>query len=240
MLKNFPFYQQLDEMDCGATCLRMIARHYGRFYSLEFLRELTYMGKQGVDLLGISDAAEHIGLQSLALKTTYDRLVEDIPMPCIVHWKQTHFVVVYQVTAKFVWIADPAAGKFKLKREEFEENWVSDLEDGEPQGVVLALETTPEFFERDGEKINKSGFGYVFSYFQKYRQLIGQLALGLLLGSLLQLVFPFFIKSIVDVGIGNVDISFLWLIVVAQIVLFATQAAVEFSAVQSCCISAYG
>ncbi|HMQ59186.1 MAG TPA: peptidase domain-containing ABC transporter [Flavilitoribacter sp.] len=228
MLKNFPFYQQLDEMDCGATCLRMIARHYGRFYSLEYLRELTYMGKQGVDLLGISDAAEHIGLQSLALKTTYDRLVEDIPMPCIVHWKQTHFVVVYQVTPKFAWIADPAAGKFKLKREEFEENWISDLEDGEPQGVVLALETTPEFFERDGEKINKSGFGYVFSYFQKYRQLIGQLALGLLLGSLLQLVFPFFIKSIVDVGIGNVDLSFLWLIVVAQIVLFATQAAVEF------------
>ncbi len=228
MLKNFPFYQQLDEMDCGATCLRMIARHYGRYYSLEYLRELTYMGKQGVDLLGISDAAEQIGLQSLALKTSFDRLVEDIPVPCVVHWQQTHFVVVYHVTPKFVWIADPAAGKFKLKREEFEENWVSDLENGEPLGVVLALETTPEFFDRDGEKINKSGFWYVFSYFQKYRQLIVQLALGLLLGSILQLVFPFFIKSVVDVGIGNVDHSFLWLIVVAQITLFATQAAVEF------------
>lgn len=228
MLKNFPFYQQLDEMDCGATCLRMIARHYGRYYSLEYLRELTYMGKQGVDLLGISDAAEQIGLQSLALKISFDRLVEDIPMPCVVHWQQTHFVVVYHVTSKFVWIADPAAGKFKLNREEFEENWVSDLENGEPLGVILALETTPEFFDRDGEKINKSGFSYVFSYFQKYKQLIIQLALGLLLGSILQLVFPFFIKAIVDVGIGNVDHSFLWLIVVAQIALFATQAAVEF------------
>ena len=122
MPKNFTFYQQLDAMDCGATCLRMIARHFGRYYSLEYLRELTYMGKQGVSMLGISDAAEHIGLQSLAVKTAFDRLARDVPLPCIAHWNQEHFVVVYKVSKKFVWIADPAVGKFKLTKEEFLEN----------------------------------------------------------------------------------------------------------------------
>ncbi|MBX2871367.1 MAG: peptidase domain-containing ABC transporter [Saprospiraceae bacterium] len=227
MPNNFPFYQQLDAMDCGATCLRMVARYFGRYYSLEYLRELTYMGKQGVSLLGISDAAEHIGIQSLAVKTTFDRLSRDIPMPCIAHWRQEHFVVVYKANQKFVWIADPAAGKFKLTKEEFLENWLSDQEAGEELGVLLLMETTPEFYERDGDKIDKSGFKYVFSYFRKFKGLIFQLVVGLILGSVLQVIAPFLIKSIVDIGIGNIDLTFIWLIVVAQLVLFITNGAVE-------------
>lgn len=227
MRKSFPFYQQLDAMDCGATCLRMVARHYGRFYSLEFLRELTHIGKQGVDLLGISDAAEQIGLQSLAVKTTFDRLKTDIPLPAIAYWSQEHFVVVYRVSNTHVWIADPAAGKFKLTREEFLSNWLSHSEDGEGMGVLLLLETTPEFFERDGEQINKSSWKYVLSYFQRYRGLIGQLFLGLFLGSIIQIILPFFFKSVVDVGIGNVDLTFLGLIVSALLILFVTQTAIE-------------
>ncbi len=228
MPKNIPFYQQLDAMDCGATCLRMIARHFGRYYSLEYLRELTYMGKQGVSLLGISDAAEHIGLQSLAVKTTFDRLSKDIPLPCIAHWNQEHFVVVYRATKTHVWIADPAAGKFKLTKEEFLENWISDTDEEGQFGVLLLLETTPEFFEQEGEKINKAGFGYVISYFKKYRGLIGQLVIGLLLGSILQLIFPFLIKAIVDIGINTLDLTFIWLVLVAQLILFITQVGVEF------------
>lgn len=228
MSRNFPFYQQLDAMDCGATCLRMIARHFGRYYSLEYLRELTYMGKQGVSLLGISDAAEHIGLQSLAVKTTYDRLARDIPLPCVAHWNQNHFVVVYKVNKTHAWIADPAAGKFKITKEQFLENWVSDTENGEELGVLLLLETTPEFFERDGEKIDKSGFSYVYSYFRKYKKLLFQIVLGLILGSILQIIFPFFIKAIVDVGINNLDIKFIYLILIAQLVLFISQTSVEF------------
>lgn len=227
MPNNFPFYQQLDAMDCGATCLRMVARYFGRYYSLEYLRELTYMGKQGVSLLGISDAAEHIGIQSLAVKTTFDRLSRDIPMPCIAHWRQEHFVVVYKANHKFVWIADPAAGKFKLTKEEFLENWLSDQEEGEELGVLLLMETTPEFYERDGDKIDKSGFKYVFSYFRKFKGLIFQLVVGLILGSVLQVIAPFLIKSIVDIGIGNIDLTFIWLIVIAQLVLFITNGAVE-------------
>lgn len=227
MPNNFPFYQQLDAMDCGATCLRMVARYFGRYYSLEYLRELTYMGKQGVSLLGISDAAEHIGIQSLAVKTTYDRLSRDIPMPCIAHWRQDHFVVVYKANQKYVWVADPAAGKFKLTKEEFLENWLSDQEEGEELGVLLLMETTPEFFERDGDKIDKSGFKYVFSYFRKFKGLIFQLLIGLVLGSILQVIAPFFIKAIVDIGIGNIDLTFIWLIVIAQLVLFITNGVVE-------------
>ncbi len=230
MPRNFPFYQQLDAMDCGATCLRMIARHYGRYYSLEQLREMTYMGKQGVTLLGISDAAEHIGLQSLAVKTTYDRLIKDIPLPCIAHWNQDHFVVVYRASKSYVWIADPAVGQFKLTKEEFLENWIDEdeQEDGESLGVLLLLEPTPEFYDRDEGQVNKAGWGYVLSYFRKYQNLIGQLVLGLLLGSILQLIFPFLIKAIVDVGINTLDVSFITLVLVAQLVLFATQVAIEF------------
>lgn len=227
MPSKFPFYQQLDAMDCGAACLRMISRHFGRYYSLEYLRELTYLGKQGVTLLGISDAAEHIGLQSLAVKTTYDRLSRDIPLPCVAHWKQEHFVVIYKANKNFAWIADPASGKFKLSRKEFLENWASDKEDGEDLGVLLLLETTPEFFARDGEQKDKAGFGYVFSYFAKYRSLIVQLIVGLFLGTLLQLTFPFLMRAIVDKGIDTEDLDFIRIVLIAQLILFITQLGVE-------------
>lgn len=227
MLKNFPFYHQLDAMDCGATCLRMIARHFGRFYGLEYLRELTHIGKQGVSLLGISDAAEHIGMQSLAVKTTFDRLSSDIPLPCIAHWHQNHFVVVYKASKKYVWIADPAAGKFKLSREEFLQNWISDTEDGTPMGVLLLLETTPAFHERDGERTDKAAWGYVLSYFYRHRSLIWQLGLGLFIGSILQLIFPFLVKGLIDVGIQAVNKKFLWMVIVAQGALFFFQTALE-------------
>lgn len=226
---GFPFYQQLDTMDCGATCLRMVSRHFGRYYSLDYLRELTYIDKQGVSLLGISDAAEHIGLQSLAIKTTFDRLSQDIPLPCIAHWKEGHFVVVYKATKTHVWIADPAAGKFKLTKDAFVKNWAEkDSEQEEAIGVLLLLETTPEFYEHDGEKTDKSGFSYVFSYFKKYQVLLMQLLVGLILGVVLQFIFPFLIKALIDVGINKVQPGFIALIIVAQLVLFLTQTGVEF------------
>ena len=227
MPSKFPFYQQLDAMDCGATCLRMVARYYGRYYSLDYLRELTYMGKQGVSLLGISDAAEHLGIQSLAVKTTFDRLSRDIPLPCIAYWKQEHFVVIYKATPNAVWIADPAVGKFKLSKEEFLSNWVSDVEDGEELGVLLLLEPTPEFFMREGEEVDKSGFGYIWGYFKRYKQLLYQLGIGLLLGSAIQVAFPFLIKSIVDTGVYHDDLNFIKIVIIAQFFLYATQLAVE-------------
>ena len=227
--RGFQFYKQFDAMDCGATCLRMIARHYGKFFAPERLRELTYVGKQGVSLLGISDAAEQIGLQTLAVHTTYDQLLNVIPLPCIAHWNDAeHFVVIYQVTKNYVRIADPAEGKFKLSKEEFLRHWVNELNaDGEQQGVLLLLQITPEFYKQEGDKIDKSGFKYVFKYFWQFKGLVNQLFLGLLLGSILQLVFPFMMKALVDYGIEVDNLNFVRVIILAQVVLFLSQLAVE-------------
>lgn len=227
MIKNFPFYHQLDAMDCGATCLRMIARYYGRYYSLEQLRELTQMGKQGVSLLGISDAAEEIGFQSLAVQTTIDRLVEDVPMPCIAHWEQEHFVTIYRTTPQYIYVADPGEGLKRMTHAEFMAGWISHEEDDEVLGVLLLLEPTPEFNAGEDGQQRRGGMAHIFSYFSQYRYLLIQLGVGLFVGSLLQLVFPFLVKSLVDVGIGNVDLNFIALILGAQFVLFVSQTAVE-------------
>lgn len=228
MSKNFPFYKQHDSMDCGATCLRMVARHHGRFYSLEYLREITFIGKDGVALIDISDAAEKIGMNTLAAKVGWDRLVDGLPLPFIAHWRQQHFVVVYEITPQYVRVADPAAGKVKLTKAEFLDGWASDVIEGEKHGIILLLETTPEFYEREGDKVDKSGFRFLFTYLKKYRRLLVQLVVGLLLTSLLQLVFPFLTQTIVDVGINNKDVGLIKLVLLGQVVLFMSYTSVEF------------
>lgn len=228
MSKNFPFYKQHDAMDCGATCLRMIARHYGRYYSLEYLRELTFIGKDGVALIDIADAAEKIGMNSLAAKVSWERIVEGLPLPMIVHWRQQHFLVVYEVTPQYVRVADPASGKYKLTRDEFLDGWASDTINGSPHGIILLLETTPEFFEREGEKTDKSGFRFLFTYLFRYKKLLFQLLLGMLLGSFLQLVMPFLMQAVVDVGITTGNIGFIKLVLLGQVIVFFSQASVEF------------
>ncbi|MGB1217227.1 MAG: cysteine peptidase family C39 domain-containing protein, partial [Saprospiraceae bacterium] len=225
---RFPFYRQPDSMDCGATCLRMIARYYGRHYSMAFLREKTYLDREGVSLMGISDAAEEIGMHSVAAKVSFEQLVEDVPLPCIAHWDQNHFVVVYKIKKNKVWVADPRVGHLKYNAQEFCKGWVSDVDDGVPEGIVMMLEPTPEFYERDGEKVNRRGFGHLFTYFFRYKSLIIQLVLGLLAGSVLQLVFPFLTQSIVDYGIDNQDINFIYVILIAQLMLFVSQTAISF------------
>lgn len=214
-------------MDCGAACLRMISRFYKRYYSLEYMRSVTYLDREGVSLRSISDAAEQIGFHTLAVKISFNRLQEDIPLPCIAHWRQEHFVVVYKVTAKDVWIADPASGKIKISREEFMNGWVSDTENGEDVGVLLLLEPTPEFYEKEGEKKQEGGFSYVLTYLRRYKSLIYQLLLGVGVGSLLQLIFPFLVQAMVDYGISRQDVDFIWLVIMAQIMLYFSQTAVE-------------
>ncbi len=227
-MDNFPFYKQHDSSDCGAACLRMIARHYGRHYSLEYLREQSYLDREGVTLMGISDAGEKIGLRTLGVKTGLSRLAHDIPLPCVAHWEQDHFIVVYKVENKKIYVANPKVGKLVLPEEEFLTSWISDVVNNEPQGVLLLLETTPAFFQHEGEKTNRAGFRFLWSYLTQYRRLMIQLALGLLLGSLIQLVFPFLMQALVDKGVQLYDINFVYLILTAQAVLFVSQVAVEF------------
>lgn len=225
---NFPFYKQLDATDCGATCLRIVARHYGRHYSLEYLRELTHLDREGVSMMGISEGAERIGLRSLGVKTGFARLKEDMPLPCIAHWRQNHFVVVYRVANGKVYVSDPAVGKLRLSEQEFLNGWISDVSNLEPQGILLLLESTPEFYEREGEKLDRAGFGFLWTYLRRHQRLIWQLVAGLVLGSAVQLVLPFMMQALVDKGVQLSDFSFIYLILAAQGMLFFSQMAVEF------------
>ncbi|MCB9048444.1 MAG: peptidase domain-containing ABC transporter [Lewinellaceae bacterium] len=228
-MKKFPFYKQLDVMDCGPSCLRMIAKYHGKSYSLQFLREACYIDREGVSLKGISEAAGRIGFQTMAVKVPYQgrngapSLLE-APFPTIAHWNQNHFIVVYKANKKFAWIADPGAGKFKLSRESFEKHWLSDQD----KGVCLLLLPGGEFYRQEDETEKRLGFGYLFNYLKPHRKLIVQLILGLALGSLFSLLFPFLTQSIVDVGIQNQNIGFIYLVLIGQLVLFLSQMAVRF------------
>ena len=223
-----PIYLQPDSRDCGPTCLRMVAKHFGRNYSLAYLREKSSITRHGVSMLGISDAAEAIGFKTLGVKVSFEQLKEEAPLPAIVHWRQNHFVVVYVISDKSVFVADPASGIIKYTREEFEKGWISTKSEDENKGIALLLETTPAFYELKGEKSDRQKFSFLFKYLTPHKKYIVQLFLGMLLGSLLQLILPFLTQSVVDVGIGNQDLAFITLILISQLILAATQMSVDF------------
>lgn len=241
MHKSFPHYTQLDAMDCGPTCLRMIAKYYGRTYSLQTLREKSFITRQGVSMLGISDAAESIGFHTNGIRINFDQLVEDVPLPCILHWNQNHFVVCYNIKKKRslfgkkneteykIDIADPGGVKFTMDREGFEKCWISSKENNKDTGTALLLAPTPDFYrtEDDDEKQQKN-LAYFWRYLRPYKSQIAQLVVGMLIGSVLSMIFPFLTQSVVDQGIGNNNISFVTLVLIAQLILFITQMAVGF------------
>lgn len=229
MAKSFPIYKQFDSMDCGAACLRMIAKYHDRLYSLEYLRDITHVDREGISLQGVSEAAEHIGFQTLGVVSSYEQLLsEQFPKPCIAYWEQRHFVVVYKATKTQVTIGDPAVGLRTLTKEEFLEGWIAGADDNNTKiGVLLLLETTPDFYLKEGDEHDKRNLSYIISYFKKYKSLLVQLFLGLLVGSLLQVVFPFLMQAIVDVGIENQDVNFIYLILGAHLVLHISQMAIE-------------
>lgn len=227
-MSKFPFYQQLDAMDCGPACLRMIAAHYGKFFPIQLLRERSYITREGVSLLGVSDAAESIGIRTKGVRISFAQLKKEALLPCIIHWKQKHFIVVYRIRKGHIWVADPAIGKLKLSLDEFMAGWVSTTDEGTDQGLCLLLEPSPEFYEQDDERSDKQSFRFLFSYLRTHRKFIVQLLLGLLFGSLLQLIFPFLTQQVVDFGINNQDIGFIYLILAAQLVLFISRMSVDF------------
>ncbi len=229
MIKKFTAYHQHDSSDCGAACLRMIARHYGRYYSLEHLRRLANQGRDEVSLLDISDAAEKIGLRTLAGKVTYEQLANDLILPVIVHWRQNHYIVVYAINDKYVWVADPnpEAGKLQMLKEEFLDGWISDAEGDEKLGVVLVLEPAPDFYAKKGQLPQKNLLKYLWTYLRPYKKLLWQLGIGLLLVLFLQALFPFLIKSVVDEGVGSLDFDFVLLVLVAWLILYLSKTMME-------------
>ena len=227
-LKRFPFFKQLDSMDCGPTCLRMVAKYYGKSYSLPDLRERCYIDREGVSLRGISEAAEQVGFRSLGVKIPFWEKrdipsLREAPLPAILHWNQNHFVVAYKVTKDHIWIADPASGKYKVPVTNFKKSW---LPDGK-QGIALLLEPTPAFYQRDDES-TKLGFRFLTQYLRPHSRLIFQVFLGLILSSLFLLVVPFLTQSLVDIGIDNRNLNFIYLVLAGQVMIFLGQTAVRF------------
>lgn len=235
MKKPFPHTLQLDSMDCGPACLKMIAKYYGRDYSIQHLRERSYITRIGVSMLGISEAAESIGFRTNGVKLTFDQLAEESPLPCILHWNQRHFVVCYGIKKKrngdyTIRISDPATGKYTMDKEAFLKCWACTKVGGEDTGAALVLAPTPEFYEQDADTDTKEQrkIGYYFRYLLPYKSQLFQLIVGLLLGSVLSLIFPFLTQAMVDQGIGNANLSLITLILIAQLVLFITQLGVGF------------
>lgn len=235
MKKPFPHYLQMDAMDCGPTCLRMIAKHYGKNYSLQTLRDHSFITREGVSMLGISDAAESIGFRTSGVRISLKQLTEEVPLPCILHWNQNHFVVCYDIKKKKdglrFYIADPATQLVTYGEKEIRKCWLTTKVDGEAKGAALALEPSPEFYTKDDEKdiINgRSKLSFFFRYLLPYKKQIAHLLLGMLAISLLQLVFPFLTQSLVDVGIRDGNLNFITLILIAQLIVSISQLSVEF------------
>jgi len=226
---------QCDSMECGMACLQIICKYYRKRVSSAFLSKVVSVSKNGASLLAIYDVANKIGFHTIGGRVGIKTLSSSL-LPCILHWNQKHFVVLYKVwKGKKFYVADPGKGLVKYNLEEFKSHWIGTKSDGEEKGIAMFLEPTPAFYshkadeDKDGKKDdNPRSFRFLFGYVRKYRKYFGQIILGLIVGSLLQLVLPFLTQSIVDVGIKNQDIGFIWLILLGQLMLTFSRTAIDF------------
>jgi ATP-binding cassette subfamily B protein len=229
MIKPFPHYTQLDAMDCGPTSLRMITKYYGRNYSLQTLREKAFITREGVSMLGISDAAESIGYRTNGVKISLPQLKKKAPLPCILHWNQNHFVVLYKIKKDGFYIADPASKRIVFTEEEFKRCWISTKTGEEDTGTALLLEPGPEFYEQEDEQeARNKGISFFFRYLNPYRREFVQLILGMATVSILQLIMPFLTQALVDTGIRDGNLNFITMILIAQLVIFVARLSVDF------------
>ncbi|AZJ32349.1 ATP-binding cassette, subfamily B [Tenacibaculum mesophilum] len=226
-MKKFPNYKQTEAKDCGPTCIKIIAKHYGKTINTQQLRNLSETTREGSSLLGLSEAVESIGFKSLGIKLAFNKLKE-APFPCIIHWNKNHYVVLYKIKKDVVYISDPAHGLISFTKEEFIQHWIgNNADENTEEGIALLIEPTPKFYQEEFEEDEKFGFSFIFKYLYKYKKFIVQLIIGLLAGSLLQLILPFLTQSVVDVGIKNQDLNFVYLILFAQLFLFIGKASLE-------------
>jgi ATP-binding cassette subfamily B protein len=184
-------------------------------------------------MLTLNDAAIALGFRAVCARISPPKLVQN-SFPCILHWNQNHFVVLYKVKkGKKFYVADPGKGLVKYNLEEFKSHWISTRSNGEEKGIAMFLEPTPAFYSHKEDEENENNkdprsFRFLFGYVKKYKRYFGQVVLGMVVGSLLQLVLPFLTQSIVDVGIKNQNIGFIWLILLGQLMLTFSRTAIDF------------
>ncbi|MCC6541244.1 MAG: hypothetical protein IT225_03380, partial [Flavobacteriales bacterium] len=233
---SFPFHQQPDHMDCGPTCLRMVARYHGRSVALEEMRKRSETTRSGSNLQAMAEAAETLGFRTLGVKVSLEKVLVEQPFPCVIHWNSSHFVVLHKVSGvrrsllplgrrgrgMRVHVADPAHGLLTYTEAEFLEHWIGKGATRESkEGIALLLEPTPAFYAAKDDTTDKSrGFGFLFKYLTPHKKFLFQLVVGLCAASLIQLLIPFLTQSVVDVGIQHRDIRFIWLVLFGQLFLY--------------------
>ncbi|MCD0472691.1 cysteine peptidase family C39 domain-containing protein, partial [Flavobacterium sp. JAS] len=228
-MKKFTSYKQADFKDCGPTCLKIIAKHYGKTINIQELRDFSETTREGSNLLFLSDAAEKIGFRTLGVKISANRL-DEAPLPCILHWNQNHYVVLYKIKKDTYYISDPAFGLIQYNKQDFIKFWIgNNADETTEEGIALLIEASPKFFQSEFDKEDSNGLGFklLSQYVLRYKSFLVQLSIGLLASSLLQLIFPFLTQSIVDIGIQNQNIHFIYLILFAQLFLFAGRTGLE-------------
>lgn len=219
MAVKHPYFEQLDASDCGPTCLRMIAKHFGRNIPINHIRKITFLQRQGTSLLGLSHAAEALGFKSMGVKISLEMLKKETPLPAILFWNQNHYVVLYQVKKNKFLIGDPARRLMSITEEELKKSWVINEQE---EGIVLLLDPTERFYETEEETDTEGTdkLWHLGRYLRRYKKFFGYLLSGMLLGSLLELLIPFLTKAIIDEGVQNQDISFVNLILLSQLLIF--------------------
>ena len=220
----FPEYRQLDQMDCGPTCLKMITEFFGKNYHLDYLRQISFLQKSGASLEGLSKALEGLGVESIGVKVDLAELINDVPLPAIAHWNSNHFVVVYKVGRKHIFVSDPAVGRLKYTHEEFQENWAGPS----AEGILLLVEPTKQFLKQEPpESSKRNSFKFLLEYLKPFRKYLNQVLVGLFLATVIQMSLPFLTQSLVDYGINFQNLGFIHLIVIAQLFLFLSKSATE-------------
>lgn len=222
---DFPVYRQLDQMDCGPSCIKMLTEFFGKKYDLEYLRQISFLQRDGASLGGLSEALSKLGIESVGIKVSFLELISEVPLPAIAHWEGNHFIIIYKANHKFIYVSDPAYGKLKYRHSEFISKWA---EAEKEQGVLLLVEPTDHFLDEEPPEMDKkSSLGFLLDYLKPYKRYINQLFLGLIIAATIQLMLPFLTQSLVDYGINYEDFGFINLILLAQFFLFLMRSASE-------------
>jgi len=234
-MRKYPFQRQHDTIDCGPSCLMMLSTYHGKKYSLEYFRELCYLNREGVSIVNIEESAKKIGFDTLITSLSLDNLIEDSPLPCILHWNQDHFVVLYEIKAKKSWrstrnkeytfiLGDPAHGIVEIDLKTFHSYWINTPAG---KGIGLFLEPSSNFQNIEPRDESPRGFFFLVKYLLPYKHYIFQLLIGMIAASVFSLLFPFLTQLLVDVGVADKDFSFIYLIFASQIFLFMGTIAID-------------
>lgn len=217
---KFPAYKQTDRFDCGPACLKMISKYFGKSLSIEYLRYVCHISPDGITAKNLIDAFDEIGFHTMPASVNFETLSQEAPLPCVCYWRNRHFVIVFKVTKKKVYVADPAFGIIKYSKEEFLKGWLNSAKpDGNEEGLCILIEPSAKFNDQEDNEVSV-GLRSILPYLKNFSNYFFQIGLGLIVGVLIQLSLPLVTQSLVDNGINYQDIHFVYILLFAQLMLF--------------------